>query len=74
MHFGLPILAFDCNFNRHTTQHAAIYFRDVDDIVEVTQHWDNDNGKRVGAAMQEIAAEHYVWEKIAGQYFDLIYQ
>ena len=74
MHFGLPILAYDCNFNRYTTQDAAIYFKNADDIVRMINVWDNDNGNRIGAAMQEIAAEHYVWEKIAGQYFDLIYQ
>ena len=31
MHLGLPIVAFDCEFNRETTENAARYFQDVED-------------------------------------------
>ncbi len=32
MHFGVPIIAFDCDFNRSTTEDKALFFRDADSL------------------------------------------
>ena len=35
MHLGLPIIAFGCAFNRETTEGAARYFDNADELVAV---------------------------------------
>ncbi len=69
MHVGHPILAFDCNFNRYTTEDCAAYFttaRELTDLVgKVSQH---ENG----ASMKEIANRRYRWDVIGADYFSLL--
>lgn len=72
MHFGRAILAFDCDFNRATTEDAALYFGTVDDLVSLMQNVDRDALERVGQGMQDIARRRYTWDVIARQYFDLL--
>lgn len=63
MFFGKPILAFDCVYNRATTGDKAYYFRNSKELVSMINMTSLD-----GAAMKEIALEHYTWKKIASQY------
>ena len=35
MHFGKPVLAFDCSFNRTTTENKALYFSDGDALQQL---------------------------------------
>ena len=72
MHFGVPILAFDCSFNRHSTDQCAIYFGSSDELSECLTGFDSVKSKRCGAAMRHIAAERYTWDLIGKQYFDLL--
>lgn len=69
MHFGVPIIAYDCVFNRSTTENKALYFDDVQSLQNVVQNLDTDLGERVGAEMREIANRRYTWDKVAEQYF-----
>ncbi|MUL05932.1 DUF1972 domain-containing protein [Aliivibrio fischeri] len=69
MHFGIPIIAFDCSFNRYSTEDKAMYFKDCDDLVEIL----NKNSDVVeltdrGKFMQDIAQKRYTWTKISQQY------
>lgn len=70
MHFGKPIYAYDCSFNRFTTEGQAFYFTDSDNLVQLL----NDKKLKISdnaAAMQEIAERRYTWEIISRQYEDL---
>jgi len=73
MHFGIPIYAFDCVFNRYTTENRAQYFNDAKGIVSlITPDIPAQDRKTKGAAMHEIARRRYTWAKISAQYFDLL--
>lgn len=62
MFFGMPIVAYDCTYNRATTQNKAYYFKDVQGLQDVL------NQDLDGSAMRSIAEENYIWEKVAKQY------
>lgn len=66
MHFGKPILCFDCNYNRATTEDKAGFFANVDQLVEYLECNDKLGN---GALMLEIAQRRYTWEIIRSQYF-----
>lgn len=72
MHFGLPIFAFDCNFNRSTTENKAFYFCDTNSLRKIISETDEISRSKTGQEMKEIALRRYTWNVVAKQYFDLI--
>lgn len=72
MHFGKPILAFDCDFNRYTTENKALYFKNPDDLVFSVKSMSDVGAKKIGDAMLEIARRRYIWNLVSKQYFDLL--
>jgi glycosyltransferase involved in cell wall biosynthesis len=79
MHFAIPIIAFDCNFNRYTTDSDAFYFESAEELVlRLTQIFDKpDNSDAeltdgMGAKMANIARTRYVWSKVGERYLDLL--
>ena len=70
MNFGLPILAFDCVYNRATTQDECLYWSTEEDIIDLVN---NSESKfdAIANKMKELGAKEYAWEKIAKQYNDL---
>lgn len=69
MHFGKPIFAFDCNYNRASTEDKAQFFGD---IVNLTQLINSPLSVENGNNMKEIAARRYTWEIVKQQYFNLL--
>ncbi len=63
MFFGKPILAFDCIYNRATTDNQAEYFNNYTDLAGLLNKNEHD-----GEIMKKIALENYTWRKIASQY------
>jgi len=72
MHFGIPVLAHGCSFNRHTTEDRALYFETAEDLLQVAQNLTPECATRVGGAMREIAQRRYTWNKVAREYFNLL--
>lgn len=72
MHFGKPVLAFDCNYNRRTTEDKALFFGDSKALQQLVKSLDDTVSKMVGLHMIEIAQRRYTWQKIASQYFALL--
>lgn len=68
MHFNKSILAFDCNYNRATTEGQCQYFSDVDGLVSMVKNF-SDVG--IGLKMLAIAQRRYTWSIIKAQYFEL---
>ena len=69
MHFGKPVLLFDCIYNRATMQDHGFYFVDADTLTAALQskaylQQDTD-------AIQRIAQERYTWAKVSQQYADI---
>ncbi len=68
MHFAVPILAFDCVYNRATTRGRALYFKDS---VELCALLDKDLPADIGAEMAAISCAEYKWSDIASKYESL---
>lgn len=69
MHFGLPILAYDCVFNRDTTENEAIFFKDAVGLRRLMDALTDTAQAQVGANLRRVARERYVWERIGEAYF-----
>jgi len=72
MHFGIPIAAHGCSFNRHTTENKALYFESALELHELVQALTPGRAEQVGANMGEIARRRYTWERIGRSYFGLL--
>lgn len=69
MHFGVSVCAFDCIYNRYTTEGSAYYFGSALQLREVLSYSSrNPNGRE----MLKIARRKYVWKEVAAEYFSLL--
>jgi glycosyltransferase involved in cell wall biosynthesis len=71
MMLGLPIFAFDVNYNRETTSEAAFYFRDEKQLIFLLQHLPTEINA-CGLKMREIASRRYTWDAISTAYAALL--
>lgn len=63
MSIGCRILAYDVVYNRETTHGKALYYRDVESLIQLL---DMDWGDY--SELREIAKQHYTWATIAKAY------
>lgn len=71
MHFGKPILCFDCSYNRATTENKALYFDNANSLNSIIMSRIYEHSE-VGKDMKEIAKRRYVWRVIQNQYFSVL--
>lgn len=74
MHFGLPILAHGCSFNRYTTEQKALYFQSSSELADAVRDMNSQIAAHIGSDMEEIARRRYTWEIVGAAYFDLVHQ
>lgn len=67
MNLALPVLAFDCVYNRATTEDKAFYWKTADDIARIIIE-ESGRFPETAAAMAEAGKRLYTWERIAAQY------
>lgn len=72
MHFGVPILAYDCIFNRHTTDGKALWFKDVESLGAALSMLTRENCASIGDELKRIAQQRYTWDTIGRDYFRLL--
>ena len=72
MHFGVPVLAHCCAFNRYSTEGKARYFGTPAELADLLRGLDPDEAARIGADMREIAQRRYTWDHIGKAYFELL--
>jgi glycosyltransferase involved in cell wall biosynthesis len=72
MHFGVPILAYDCTFNRHTTDEKALWFKDAGSLGAIVASLTPAMVEQVGSDMKRIAQERYTWRAVGQEYFSLL--
>lgn len=68
MHLERHVLAFDVDYNRATTENAAIYFNSTEALIAILQ---TSLSEKNGEKMKEIANRLYTWKGISEQYADL---
>lgn len=71
MHFGIPIFAFDCEFNKYTTEGKANYFADASELKREIVSLNFQEKYKTGAIMKEIASKRFTWDIIGTEYFEL---
>jgi glycosyltransferase involved in cell wall biosynthesis len=72
MHFGKAVLAFDCDYNRSTTENKALYFGTSTELQQTLLSMNQLDLDRVGVEMLEVAQRRYTWNIVAEQYFSLL--
>jgi glycosyltransferase involved in cell wall biosynthesis len=72
MHFGKAVLAFDCDYNRSTTEDKALFFSDSESLRQLVESLDQSVTDKVGHDMLDIAQRRYTWEIVAREYFALL--
>ncbi|WP_338051975.1 DUF1972 domain-containing protein [Roseicyclus persicicus] len=73
MGFAIPVAAFDCPFNRATTDNAAAYFDSADSLdALVPVLTDPRLAHGMGAELAAIARRRYRWRDVTQAYFDLL--
>lgn len=72
MNLSLPVLAFDCVYNRATTEEKCLYWKIAEDLQNLMK---NKSGKfaEIAREMGETGKRLYSWERIARQY-NALYQ
>lgn len=68
MGLGLPVAAFDISYNRETTGHNAVYFRNVDDLMEIIEELSNSKRNEISNNLENLAKKKYTWKRIASLY------
>lgn len=69
MSLAKPVLAYDCVYNRYTTEGRTRYFRDLDDLVVQLA---DPAAPADGGTMRAIAERRYTWDVVGGAYFELL--
>jgi len=72
MHFGIPVLAHGCAFNRYSTEDRALYFETSEELAAIMRSLSTINTAAIGSAMREIAQRRYTWEQVGKAYFELL--
>ncbi len=72
MNLGLPVLAFDCGFNRASTMNEAVYFKNVQELRSSLIDLSPADLKRLAIAMLLIAMREYSWQVIAKKYTNVM--
>lgn len=71
MHIGKPIIAFDCQFNRYSTDNKALYFSDAISLSKIISTTVDEILSANSANMKKIAEQKYTWKIITTQYENL---
>lgn len=69
---GLPTLAFDVPFNRHTTQNRAFYFNSSSDLSKLSAGMKPDVLERCARSLRDLAERAYRWSSIRQAYEQVI--
>lgn len=69
MNLGLPILAFDCVYNRATTDNKCEYWKTVDDII--LENKKSANFTQIADSMKNLGNSLYSWADITKNYNSL---
>jgi len=72
MHFGIPVLAHGCSFNRCSTENQALYFETSEDLAALARGLGPKEAAAIGSAMREIAQRRYTWDQVGKAYFELL--
>ena len=68
MYLELPVLAFGVIYNRITTEHRALYFDTVEDIISTLELRNVQDLAIIARNLKGVADYRYTWKNIANKY------
>lgn len=68
MHFCIPVFAFDCDFNRYTTNELAHYFSSAEQLKTLTEKFFLCELQCRVVELKQYAEDKYRWQHIAAMY------
>ncbi|ADV48883.1 protein of unknown function DUF1972 [Cellulophaga algicola DSM 14237] len=71
MYLGLPIIAFNVNYNKFTMNNLSYYFSNEDDLLKILNKLEKEKLKLIGIDLKTFAESNYTWSKIANEYSKL---
>lgn len=71
MYLGLPVVAFGVQYNKATTRSKANYFISKNELVELLKNISDEDLKKNGEEMKDIAHKNYTWQNILEHYAKL---
>ena len=74
MHFGVPVLAHGCQFNRNSNEGKARYFLTSAELAEELRGLNPQDSEQICFDLREIAQRKYTWDQIGKAYFKLFDQ
>ena len=72
MFLDLPILAYDCTYNRATTEDQCLYFKDSAALNYLVNNIKQSDVHAIANKMGEIARRRYRWRVISRKYASII--
>lgn len=72
MHFGIPVLAFDCIYNRYSTDEKAAFFDSAAQLKQLLNQLPMLDTDAMSTALKQIAQQRYTWEIVGESYFNLL--
>ena len=72
MNLGVPIICYDVQTNRETTNNKSIYFNSIESLQKIIQKIDSKQLLECKKAMYSIAKEEYTWEKVSSDYLKVL--
>ncbi|MEY4427944.1 MAG: hypothetical protein RLZZ182_633 [Pseudomonadota bacterium] len=73
MNAALPVLAFDVNYNRFTTEGQAQYWRDSAELQSILMSSTSERLRANARCMTEIAQRRYRWHSVAAAYDQILF-
>jgi glycosyltransferase involved in cell wall biosynthesis len=71
MFLGLPVFAFDCVYNKYTTEGHCVYWSNAQELSKVLEQSDESKLHIIGEKMKHIADVKYRWDIISAKYEEL---
>ena len=68
MSLGLPVICYDLDTNRSSTEEKSYYFKDHNSLINIIEELEESDLKLLSKNMSEIAARRYNWERITKLY------
>ncbi|ALE02295.1 DUF1972 domain-containing protein [Candidatus Pseudothioglobus singularis] len=72
MNLGLPIVAYDVEYNQKTTFNMALYFKDTQELFEIISGLDKIDLSKISSDMKSLAEKHYTWLSVSEKYAKIL--
>jgi len=71
---GAPVLSYDVNFNRVTTENKSAYFSTPEEIMTIIKSHSSERIEQLKKDLSEIAGRRYTWKRICSLYQTIFQQ